>query len=248
MPGGNPHRLTATTDPNLRPSVDPDDDMRVTDRLMAPLALILVLNPLGAAMVATGFGGRSTSLRLGRVWWFLATMVLVAVALIASTLLDVLDISLPSWQFATVAIIVVSVVSVFVQRDPYTPSIDDDSPEWLAILWGIGWLATPGAVAVVIAQSVDLNPWIALVAAAIAVTFTSIGALLGPALLGWLGYVRLREMARWSSLFSLLPGSDAPARCMERGVRSRSGWRRIGCVSLKEPSADTGFTVGRVGC
>ncbi len=187
--------------------VDPEHDMRVADRLMAPLALILVLNPLGAAMVATGFGGRSASLRLGRVWWFLATMVLVAVALIASRFLDVLDTSLPSWQFATVAIIAVSAVSVFVQRDPYTPSIDDDSPEWLAILWGIGWLATPGAVAVVIAQSVDLNPWIALVAAAIAATFTSIGALLGPALLGWLGYVRLREMARWSSLFSLLPAA-----------------------------------------
>lgn len=218
---GDARREPAPLDGDNRPVppvlVDVEDDRRIADRLTAPLSLILVLNPLGAAMVATGFGGRSASLRLGRVWWFLATAILVVFALIAGTVLDVLQITPASWYYAAGTIVIVSVVSVFVQRDPYTPSIDDDSPEWLAILWGIGWLATPGAVAVVIAYAVDLNPWIALVSAAIAVTFTSIGALLGPALLGWLGYVRLREMARWSSLFSLLPA----------GMLLLAGWNGV---------------------
>lgn len=202
-----PAPLTGDNRPAPPALVDAEDDKRVGDRLLAPLTLILILNPLGAAMVATGFGGRSASLRLGRIWWVGATVLLVCAALLAGPVLDWWDISLPNWQLAAGTLLIVGVLCLFVQRDPFTPPLDDDSPDWISLVWGIGWLATPAAAAVVMAYAVDLNRWIALVAAAIAVTVAAIGALLGPALLGWLGYRRLREIARWSSLFALLPAA-----------------------------------------
>ncbi|HEX5164144.1 MAG TPA: hypothetical protein VFV93_02010 [Thermomicrobiales bacterium] len=184
--------------------VEPEPDRRIADRLMAPLYLILIINPLGAAMVATGFGGRTASLRLGRVWWIGATALVLVAAALAGPFTRWLDISLPSWQLAAGVLVIVAVLRLFVRADPFAPLVDPDIPDWLAIGWGIGWLASPATLAVVMAYSLDLGPFIAMVAAALAVTFASIGALLGPALLGWLGYRRLRECARWSSLFGLI--------------------------------------------
>jgi hypothetical protein len=183
---------------------EPESDRRIVDRLMAPLLLILIINPLGAAMVATGFGGRTASLRLGRVWWIGATALVLVAAALAGPFTRWLDISRPSWQLAAGVLVIVAVLRLFVRFDPFAPLVDPDIPDWLAIGWGIGWLASPATLAVVMALSLDLGPWIAMVAAALAVTFASIGALLGPALLGWLGYRRLRECARWSSLFGLI--------------------------------------------
>lgn len=199
-----PARLGGGDRPNPPALVDPADDPPVADRLLAPLTLILVVNPLGAAMVATGFGGRTSSLRLVRVWWIGATAIVIAAALLAKPILDVLKISAPSWQLAAGALVIVAVGRLFVQRDPFRPAVNDDVPDWFAILWGIGWLASPSVLAVVMADAVDLNRWIALVAGAVAMTVAAISALLGPALLGWLGYMRLRELARWWSLTALL--------------------------------------------
>ena len=202
-----PAPLTGDTRPEPPELVDPEDNWRVVDRLLAPLVLILVMNPLSAAMVATSFGGRTASLRLGRVWWLGATLLLVITALLAHPVLDWLDISLPSWQLAAGALIIVAVVILFIQRDPFTPALTDDAPDWLAVVWGIGWLAPPAAVAVVMVDAVDLHPLIALVSAALAVTAVSIGALLGPVMLTRLGYRRMRELARWTSLSALLPAA-----------------------------------------
>jgi small neutral amino acid transporter SnatA (MarC family) len=202
-----PAPLTGDTRPDPPELVEPEDDRRVVDRLLAPVLLVLVINPLIAAMVVTGFGGRTASLRLSRVWSLAATLVLAIVALLAGPILDLLDISLPSWELAAGILVIVAVVRLFIERDPFTPSVTDDAPDWLAIIWGIGWIATPAAVAVVMADAVDLHPLIALVSAALAVTAASIGALLGPALLARLGYRRLREMARWTSLLALLPAA-----------------------------------------
>jgi len=187
--------------------VDAEDDRRVFDRLLAPLVLILVINPFVAAMVVTGFGGRTSSLRLSRVWPLAATIVLTLAALLARPVLDLLDISLPSWQLAAGALVIVAVLRLYFERDPFTPTLTDDAPDWLAIIWGIGWMATPAAIAVVMAYSLDLHPMIALVSAALAVTFASIGALLGPAMLARTGYVRLRELARWTSLLAVVPAA-----------------------------------------
>lgn len=186
---------------------EPEEDRRIVDRLLSPVLLLLILNPLGVAMVATGFGGRTTSLRLNRIWWEGAILVLAVAGLLADPILGWLDISLPSWQLAAGALVGVAVLRLFVVRDPFTPPSADDAPDWLAVLWGIGWLATPAAVAVVMADATDLNRWIALVSAAIAVTAASIGGLLGPALLARLGYRRLRELARWTSLLAVLPAA-----------------------------------------
>jgi small neutral amino acid transporter SnatA (MarC family) len=158
-------------------------------------------------MVVTGFGGRTSSLRLSRVWSLAATIVLALAALLAGPILDLLDISLPSWQLAAGALVIVAVVRLFIERDPFTPTLTDDAPDWLAIIWGIGWIATPAAVALVMADSLDLHPTIAVVSAGLAVTVASIGALLGPAMLARLGYRRLRELARWTSLFALIPAA-----------------------------------------
>lgn len=199
-----PARLGGDDRPNPPALVEPDDDRRIAERLLAPLALILVINPLGAAMVATAFGGRSSSLRLVRVWWVAATGVVVLAALLAGSILEVLNNSLPSWQLAAGAVVLVAVARLFVQRDPFTPAVSGDVPDWLPVVWGIGWLASPALLAVVVADAVDLNRWIALVAAALAMTVAAIGALLGPALLGWLGYRRLRELARLWGLAALI--------------------------------------------
>jgi small neutral amino acid transporter SnatA (MarC family) len=207
---GNPHREPLP--PNVPPGtamqlVEPEEDRQIVARLLSPLLLLLIVNPLGIALVSSSFGGRTTSLRLNRVWLAAALLIVMLAALLAGLILDWLDISLPNWQLAAGALVAVAVLSLFVQRDPFTPRSADETPDWLAILWGIGWLASPAVVAVVMVTSVDLNRWIALVAAAIAVTAASIGGLLGPALLARLGDRRLRELARWSSLLALIPAA-----------------------------------------
>jgi small neutral amino acid transporter SnatA (MarC family) len=199
-----PARIGGDDRPNPPVLVEPQMDRRIVDRLLAPVALIVIINPLGAAMVATAFGGRSSSLRLVRIWWVGATVIVVLIALLASPILDALRISPPSWQLAAAALVLVAVARLFVQRDPFTPSAAGDVPDWLPVVWGTGWLASPALLAVVIADAADLNRWVALVAAALSVTVAAIFALLGPALLGWLGYRRLRELARWWGLTALL--------------------------------------------
>jgi small neutral amino acid transporter SnatA (MarC family) len=202
-----PPQLGVGRVPPQQPLAEPEENRKVVDRLLSPLLLILVINPLVPAMVVTGFGGRTSSLRLSRVWSLAATIVLALAALLAEPTLDLLDISLPSWYLAAGALVVVAVLRLFIERDPFTPTLTDDAPDWLAIIWGIGWIATPAAVAVVMAHSLDLHYMIAFVSAALAVTVASIGALLGPAILARIGYRRMRELARWTSLLALLPAA-----------------------------------------
>jgi small neutral amino acid transporter SnatA (MarC family) len=189
--------------------VEPESDKRVAYHLLATVAFILVLNPLGAAALAAGVGTSGANLSyLGRFEWLASSALLVVTAILADPLLDLVNISLPSWQVAAGTLLIVAVLRLFVQRDPFTPPLGGNfAREWVAVLWLTFWVATPAALGVAIAYALDLNRWAVLVAIVLATALASLGAALGPALRDRLGRTRLRELARWTSLLALIPAA-----------------------------------------
>jgi small neutral amino acid transporter SnatA (MarC family) len=172
----------------------------MTDFLLVLLGLLLVLNPLGAALHWTGLAGAVAAARGGQLVLLAAIFafaLLVVAALIAAPLLDLLRISEPNWRIATAVLLVLGVLPFFIQHDPFAPAWFGAEPsERLVVARMTLWLATPAALALAISFSVDEGLPVTLLALLAAVTMTFVAMFFARAMVARVGRFAARELAR----------------------------------------------------
>lgn len=126
----------------------------MSDLIRLGLIFFVILNPAGFSIIyldlTTAKADRQRLLISGAA---LSALLLVVAALCADPLLDALDISMPSFQIATGALLAISALPVFLGEERYSGAPVERSG-WVIARFVL-WLASPAALAAAMAYGVD---------------------------------------------------------------------------------------------
>jgi small neutral amino acid transporter SnatA (MarC family) len=190
----------------------------VTGWLLLLAVFVVVLNPGAVAqIVSSGTPASSPGNLAGKLapGFGIALSVLALAALLSESILDLLDLSLSTFQIAAGVLVVFGALLAFVGPGPRPEDRDQRERLWLNIALLV-WLVSPPPVALAIAVGVDEGPVPTILAAGIALAVA-----VGPAVLRarWTAE-RSRLVVVWTT--RLLAGVAAVAAIdlIRRGVEN----------------------------